>query len=237
MNRLDVYTAVHKMQRARLFELTVEAGKTDPADPVAAGHLASAVRCLAAELIAHGKHEERFIHPLLRVQAPRLADALDADHSELETQLDHLRSVAATHAATPEDPNLLYRALATFTATYLDHLGIEEDDALPALWEGCNDEDLAGILVAFKDSRSQLENLTSLLAQLPTLNPIEMTRMTAVGLPGADAEIAELLASLLDPRQLGALRALPPGDTATSATAASFPEVMTALGRATVRNT
>jgi len=30
MNRLDVYTAVHKMQRARLFELTVEAGKTDP---------------------------------------------------------------------------------------------------------------------------------------------------------------------------------------------------------------
>jgi hypothetical protein len=32
VNRLEVYTVVHKMQRARLFDLTVALGKSDPAD-------------------------------------------------------------------------------------------------------------------------------------------------------------------------------------------------------------
>jgi hypothetical protein len=80
MSRLDVYTAVHKMQRARLFELTVEVGKTDPADTSATARLVTAVDALAAELVAHGEHEERFIHPSLRGEAPGLADALDAAH-------------------------------------------------------------------------------------------------------------------------------------------------------------
>lgn len=88
MNRLDVYTAVHKMQRARLFDLTVEAGKTDPIDAVTTA------------------------------------------------RLGQLREVASTCAASPGDPNVVYRALAAFTATYLEHLALEEGEALPALWEG-----------------------------------------------------------------------------------------------------
>jgi hypothetical protein len=205
MNRLDVYTAVHKMQRARLFELTVEAGKTDPTDTSATARLGAAVEALAAELVAHGEHEERFIHPLLRVQAPRLADALDAAHVELDARLDQLRHAAATSPL--GDPNGLYRALAAFTATYLEHLAVEESEALPALWESCSDEELMGILVSFKSSRSDTENLTSLLAQLPMLNPTEIAQMAAVGLTVSTDEVAELLASLLDPQQLGALRA------------------------------
>jgi len=213
MNRLDVYTAVHKMQRARLFELTVEAGKADPADQVAAARLAAAVDAMAAELVAHGEHEERFIHPLLRIHAPRLADTLDAAHVELDARLGQLRTVAAAHASGPEDPNGLYRALAAFTAVYLEHLAVEEGEALPALWERCSDEELMGILVSFKGSRSDLENLTSLIAQLPTLNPVEMTHMAAVGLSGSASQIAELLASVLEPRHLGALRASQPAET------------------------
>jgi hypothetical protein len=58
MNRLDVYGAVHKMQRARLFDLTVEAGRTDPADTVTTARLAAAVDALADELVAHGEHED-----------------------------------------------------------------------------------------------------------------------------------------------------------------------------------
>ena len=78
MDRLDVYTAVHKMQRARLFNLTVEAGKTDPADSVTTARLAAAVDALAAELVAHAGHEELFIHPLLRGKAP---EQWAADHA------------------------------------------------------------------------------------------------------------------------------------------------------------
>lgn len=207
MNRLDVYTAVHKMQRARLFDLTVEAGKTDPEDTVGTARLAAAVAALAAELVAHGEHEDRFIHPLLRHSAPALAETLEAAHVGLDAHLGQLHEMAKTYAASPGDPNLLYRALAVFTATYLDHLALEEGEALPALWEGCTDEELRGILISFQGSRSEAENLTSLLAQLATLNPKEITQMVSVGLGHIGVtEVAEVLATLLDTRQLGALR-------------------------------
>jgi hypothetical protein len=208
MNRLDVYTAVHKMQRARLFTLTVEAGKADPADTVTTGRLAAAVDALAAELVAHGEHEERFIHPLLRARAPELADALDAAHVELDARLDQLRQVASAYATAPGDPNVLYRALAGFTATYLDHLAVEEGEALPALWGSCTDEELLGILISFKGSRSDTENLTSLIAQLGTLSPPEIRQMLSAGLgPIPACDLAELLATILSPAQLGALHA------------------------------
>jgi hypothetical protein len=208
VNRLDIYTAVHKMQRARLFTLTVEAGKTEPADAVATSRLAAAVDALAAEIVAHGEHEECFIHPLLRAHAPELADALDAAHMELDARLDQLREVASAYASAPGDPNVLYRALAAFTATYLDHLAVEEGEALPALWGGCTDEELLGILISFKGSRSDTENLTSLAAQLATLNPPEIAQLLAAGLgPVPVSDLAELLATLLTPAQLGALRA------------------------------
>jgi hypothetical protein len=207
MNRLDVYTAVHKMQRARLFDLTVEAGKTDPADTIPTARLAAAVDLLADELVAHGEHEDRFIHPLLAQKAPAIAARLEADHVALHITLDNLRRVASSSISTPRDPNTLYRALAAFTANYLDHVAIEEGEALPVLWERCTDEELMGILVSFRGSRSDIENLTSVLAQLATLNPPEIARMVALGLgpvPGSD--VAEVLATLLNPGQLGGLR-------------------------------
>lgn len=205
MNRLDVYTAVHKMHRARLFSLTVEAGKADPADNVTMTRLAAAVDALAAELTAHAEHEDRFIHPLLRQVAPALAASLDAAHVTLDARLDRLREVAS--AATAADPNALYRALAAFTAAYLEHIAIEEGEALPALWGGCSDEELLGILASFRGSRSDAENLTSLLAQLATLSPPEIERMISAGLgPVPVSDVGELLATVLDPRQLGALR-------------------------------
>jgi hypothetical protein len=83
----------------------------------------------------------------------------------------------------------------------------EEGQALPALWDDRTDDELMGILVSFKGSRADTENLTSLLAQLATLNPPEIAQMTAAGLGAVPArEVAEVLATLLDPKQLGALR-------------------------------
>ena len=186
--------------------VAVEAGKTDPADTSATAELAAAVDAAATELVAHGEHEERFVHPLLRAHAASLADALDAAHVDLDTRLDQLRQVAASSRSTPTNPNVLYRALAAFAATYLEYLAIEENEALPVLWEGCSDEELMSILISFKGSRSDVDNLTSLLAQLPALNPTEIAQMAGACLTVSTAEVAELLGSLLDPQQLGALR-------------------------------
>jgi iron-sulfur cluster repair protein YtfE (RIC family) len=210
VNRQDVYTAVHKMQRARLFALIVQAGKADPASPAARARLAAAAEAVIAELLAHAEHEDRFIHPLLRGKAPALARELDAAHSALDARLKDLRQAASAYASSPADPNRLYRALTGFTAAYLEHLAAEEDKALPALWDSCTDQELAGILTSFKASRSDTENLTSLLAQLPTLNPPEISTMAAAGLTTVPlTDITEILATILEPGQLGALHLSP----------------------------
>ncbi len=200
MNRPDVYTAVHKMQRARLFGLVVEAGKADPSDTANTARLAGAVDRLADELSSHAEHEERFIHPLLHEKAPAIAARLEADHVELDLTLELLRRLSDSCTDDPGNPNELYRALASFTGVYLGHLAVEEGEALPALWHECSDEELLGILVSFKGSRSDVENLTGLLAQLPTLNPAEMARMVAVGLgPVPAAESRRRVCNAVEP--------------------------------------
>ena len=212
MNRLDVYTAVHKMQRARLCNLIVCAGTTDPDDSSGRIRLAGAVNAMIIELRTHAEHEDRFIHPLLRAASPHLATRLEAEHGQLDAQLEHLGSTAASYAelGTPSaDPNTFYRALADFTAIYFAHVAVEEREALPALWNTCGDDELMGILVAFNASRSPIESLTSVLAQLPTLNPVEINRMVGAAIDGTlRPELAEVLATLLSPTQLGALASL-----------------------------
>jgi hypothetical protein len=206
MDRIDVYSGVHKMQRARLFELTVAAGRLDPSDHRGRADLAVAVGAVAEELAAHADHEETFIHPVLRRVAPAIAIELEREHVTLDAALDDLRQAASGDAAATEDPTTLYRVSASFTARYLDHLAVEESAALPALWAACDDDELAGILTAFRSSRSDAENLSGVLAQLPTLNPTEATRMLHAGLGAVtEHEVALALATLLDPRALGAL--------------------------------
>jgi hypothetical protein len=62
------------------------------------------------------------------------------------------------------------------------------------------------IPVSFRGARSEFENLTSALSQLPTLSPSEPARFLAVVLGARDrGEIGELLAALLSPEQLGRL--------------------------------
>jgi len=213
MNRLDVYTAVHKMHRARLCALIVDAGTTDPDDTVARTRLATAVAALTTELHAHAEHEDAFIHPLLREKAPRIAAALDGEHAGLDAQLDQLSKLASDYAyagvADGADPNALYRALADFATNYFTHVAVEENQALPALWNTCSDQELASILTSFKASRSPIEALTSLLAQLPALNPQEITHMLGTAVDDSlRPELGEILATLLSPTQLGAVAAL-----------------------------
>lgn len=225
MNRLDVYTAVHKMQRARLFGLVTEAGRADPADPAGRAALAAAVEAVVDELLAHAEHEDRYIHPLLRERAPATARRLDEEHVALDARLEQLRDVAASYADSPVEPNVLYRAVAAFTAAYLGHLAVEEGEALPALWGSCSDDELAGILVSFRGSRSDTENLVSVLAQLGTLNPPELVQMVSVVLGSVPlADLGEILATLLTAGQLGALR-LALGRQPTTAGAGEGPSV------------
>ncbi|MGH9065194.1 MAG: hemerythrin domain-containing protein [Acidimicrobiales bacterium] len=204
MDRINLYASVHKMQRARLFSLVVEAGRTDRKDLSAAAVLAAAVGSMVREPRAHAEHEDRFIHPLLRERAPTVAAKLDASHVALDVAMEELSR--PPDPAGMDEARDLYLPLTRFTASYLDHLACEEDEAMPALWQACTEEELQGAMVSFRQSRSPVENLTSLLAQLPTLSRLEAAELLAAGLGRTPAgELTEVLATLLGPLPRGAL--------------------------------
>jgi hypothetical protein len=204
MRRVDLYGSVHKAQRARLFALVVEAGRTDPEDEPAAAAVAAMAAAVAGELHEHGEHEDQFIHPLLERYAPQLAAGLAAEHRELDGALAALTDAAALRE--PAGAASLYRVASRFTATYLAHLEREEGEAMPVLWDNATQEELAAVLTAFRGSRSQLQNTVSLLGQLPTLTPREAAAMVAVAFDAATLQdIRDLLTGLLAGRQLRAL--------------------------------
>jgi hypothetical protein len=204
MSEIDLYRSVHKAQRARLFALVVEAGRTDPQDADASATVAAVARALAAELHEHGEHEDRFIHPLLATHEPDLAAALADEHQALDAALAELRLAAGRRDAL--GAGTLYRVACRFTATYLGHLEREEAESMPALWAHATDDELRAVLMAFHDSRSDLENVTAALGQLATLSPREAAAMVAVAFDAAPLrETRELLTGLLPAPQLRAV--------------------------------
>jgi hypothetical protein len=83
---------------------------------------------------------------------------------------------------------------------------------MPALRERATEEELYGVLTAFRGSRSELENVTSLLGQLPTVTPREAAALVAVAFDGGTlTETRELLTGLLSPAHLRALAGFWPG--------------------------
>src|SRR5687767_15936318 len=87
MARIDLYRNVHKGQRAHLFSLAVELGRTDHEDAAKVSALAARLRAALADLRRHAENEERFIHPLLRARASNIAAILEREHQDLEPVL------------------------------------------------------------------------------------------------------------------------------------------------------
>jgi hypothetical protein len=204
MPQIDLYRNVHKAQRARLFGLVVEAGRTDPQDAPAASAIAAMAAALADELHEHGEHEDRFIHPLLAKYVPELAADLAAEHRALDTALAELADAGRRREVIGADS--LYRVAARFTAVYLGHLEREEGEAMPALWAQASEGELRGVLMSFRDSRAELQRVASVLGQLPTLTPREAADMVSAAFDGATlGQTRELLTGLLPAPQLRAV--------------------------------
>ena len=169
IDRIHLYTKIHKAQRAWLMRATVAAGRLDGDDAVAAEIVADDVRRLVRHLHEHAEHEERFIHPLLREAAPEFASRLDGQHIALDAALAEL-----TVAADSLDGTRIYRALSGFVVLYFPHLEIEEQEAMPAIWRYCDDGALMDrILRPFISARSRAEMADDLRLQIGSVSPQE----------------------------------------------------------------
>ncbi len=127
----DPYVNIHKGIRAELFRVTALAGSMDPGDRCARERLTEDVTGLFQMLVMHAQHEDDFAQPFIEVHAPFYAEVIAADHPRLEARMDEIQGrVERATAAPPAEQrgriHHVYRDLAAFTSSYLEHQDFEE---------------------------------------------------------------------------------------------------------------
>jgi hypothetical protein len=205
---LDLYRDIHKGIRAELFAVTLDAGRTDPADAAARAALAGHVGDVMALLVEHARHEDAAIQPVLEERLPDLAERIAADHHVLDARIEGLRDQAVTEVAAPvgDDRPALHRLhveLASFTGAYLQHQDVEERVVMPALQAAVGVDAVVAIHEAIVGPMPPEEMARSLALMLPAMNVEDRTDFFAGLAAGAPAEVVEgvwsLASSVLEP--------------------------------------
>ncbi len=190
LDRDDLFTSIHKALRLALFDLTVQAGRTDWTNPTDVAALGARWRPLLVLLHAHTSHEDQHILRILDVHDPNITEPIAEQHRDLEDLLDHVaeRFEAVLADPAPDTGLALYRDLARFVAGYLPHLHEEETRIMARIWETCTDEELATTRAALTAAMSPDVTATTIEYMLP-----------AVDLPTRRALVARVTATAPKP--------------------------------------
>jgi Hemerythrin HHE cation binding domain len=134
----DFYREIHKGIRLSMFELVLDIGRLDVADPVAVDHALADHGSLFNMLDLHHAHEDTWIQPLIDEHAPELARMIEAQHHDVNEGMAHLRTLADRLANAPSTrrsvaAHRLYLDLSELTSIYLAHQLVEETAVMPAL--------------------------------------------------------------------------------------------------------
>ncbi|HET9078896.1 MAG TPA: hemerythrin domain-containing protein [Trebonia sp.] len=179
--RDDLFTIIHKGLRLGLFDVTVQAGRTDWADPAQVTELGERWDGLLTLLRAHGDHEDQHILRLLDPYDPLATESTAEQHRDLDDLLDDLAERFGTVLAAPGMASglELYRDLARFVAAYLTHMHDEETRVMGRIWACCTDEEIAGARQRFMAGMSPRVQALSLEYTLPALDGPTRTALEA----------------------------------------------------------
>ncbi|MGZ4735022.1 MAG: hemerythrin domain-containing protein [Acidimicrobiia bacterium] len=171
----DPYKDIHKGIRAELFRVTTQAGSLDPGDRCSREQLAEDVTNLFQLLAQHAQHEDDFVQPLIEIHAPFYAEVIASDHPRLEARMQVIqgRAERATAAPAAEQRGRIhhvYRDLASFTSTYLEHQDFEECKVMPALAAVMGVDEIVAVDQAIVASIPPETMASSLSFMLPAMN-------------------------------------------------------------------
>jgi hypothetical protein len=181
---LNMYAGIHKGQRSALFQLSMRAGALDHRNKADFKAFRNDLAAMRDEIKEHIKHEETFVHPLLRERVPGAALDLEDDHRDTERMLDELvNHFDGILGKSIEFDRLFelclefYRALNRFITHYLVHINKEEEYIQPALWFVCTRD----------------ENWTAVSRILASLSPQEAMQELSLIIPADNVDgITEL---------------------------------------------
>jgi len=210
--RDDLFTSIHKGLRLGLFGITIQAGRTDWADPAQVTELGERWHGLLTLLRAHGDHEDQHILRLLDPHDPFAAEPTADQHRDLDDLLDDLARRFETVLAAPGLASGLdlYRDLARFVAAYLTHMHDEETRVMSRIWACCTDEEIAGARQRFMAGMSPQVQALSIEYMLPALDGparLALVDRLASAPPGVLATVLGIAERVLAPADFAELKA------------------------------
>lgn len=211
--RIDFYSGIHKGLRRLLFAMAARMGAADYGNSAEVAALQAEWEFLAEHMRRHSLNEDRFMHPLLLRHVPVDFAQMEAEHHDLEPELERLEASvrALSTIAEPAERlaagKALYRAFNRFVAGYLVHIDEEEDQVLPRLWAVCPDAELEAMMAEFKASVPPEVMAGNLEMLMPALAPHEQVGMLQMLKAGAPPEAFERLYRRVEPLLAGAARA------------------------------
>jgi hypothetical protein len=193
MDRVDLFTTVHKGLRVLLFQATRLAARTDFADDHECRAAVIATTELLRWLDEHSAHEDAVIMPRVSELAPDLHSALAAEHARVDGLAHVVKRLLPRFAGadTPQRIALgvrLHRRLGGLTAEHLAHMEREETEANRVLWAHTDDASLAALRGRIVASIAPARVAAWMGIILPAVSPAERVGMLA-GLRAAPSEV------------------------------------------------
>ena len=178
-DRIDLFTLIHKGLRWWMGEVSAGLGATNFRDKEQMEDALNELQACLSALDEHSVHEDGFIAPVLDARSPARTAGWHEEHAQLEQAAAALRAQARELDALGVDhPRIealglqLYRSFALFVSGMSMHLDDEETKVMPLLWSVCTDEELSGIMTAFRERHGSSSAL--LYAKLaPAFNETE----------------------------------------------------------------
>jgi hemerythrin-like domain-containing protein len=219
--RYDPYTAAHKAQRYVLYKIAMEAGKVDYTNPTNLANIKMQLASINRGIRSHAEWEEKGLHPLLIKKMPRVTEKIEDEHVKIHHYLDILMKYFDDVTALPADyakrgqlVQQFYLAFNRFILMYLDHIGYEEEQILPALWNlTLNQEFLAvisaGAQAAAKVSPEEMQK--GIEQMLASLSLDDLTSLLSAIKAGAPPQAIQMWLAIaeknLSPETLSKLKA------------------------------
>ncbi len=180
--RHDVYTAVHKAIRSRLFDTARALSECNFADPSDKDEALTHLRDTLSFLDEHLAHEDTHVGPRLADANPQLASRVAEAHQQIDqttacvTRLVSALADAAPELAVERGPELC-RSYNVLVGLHLAHMNEEETLVNAALWQAYTDEQLIALTGAIQGSIAPPRFAQWLHFMLPALNLQEQVGM------------------------------------------------------------
>lgn len=180
----EIYSPIHKGLRARLFGVSVNAGKIDHTDQDALNAFYEDFSSLVASIRSHHTMEEKFYHPLLAGRVPGGAEQLEEEHQTVEhlmnnlvAHLERIKGKSTKFEKRKELCREFYLAFNRFIAFFLNHINDEEEHYEPTLRNLCTIEELDNAEISLVGSQKPEEGLENWQMMVSGANAEELANV------------------------------------------------------------